>query len=204
METDKMADETKTKRAEKTKRIFLAPDADGNLADIGRNPRVDIQEFTFTDVASGENLKVTQADLFGTEVDVSKIKPAGVLCAWFGLKVNLGNAFGGKNASFEDVLGRLEHILDGEWSEGAGESGPRKTLLAEAIVRVKKEAGEDRTIDEIAAKLAAMDNEQRKALQSDPKVAYHYAVIQDERKKARLKELKKAAGEAETSALADF
>lgn len=194
-----MADETKTKRAEKTKRIFS--NADGE--DLGRNPSMEVAKFAFTDVKGGETVEVTRDQLFGTDVDVSKIKPAAVMCAWFGLKVNLGNAFGGKNATFEGVLARLEMILDGEWSEGAGESGPRKTILAEAMLRFKTEAGEERTIEQMTAALAAMTKEAKAEIRSHPAIALHYEQIVEENRKAKLKKLKAEAKEADTAGL-DF
>ncbi len=192
-----MADEKSTKRVEKTKRIF----ANEAGEDLGRNPSVEIAKFTFTDVQGGESVEVSREDLFGKDVDVSKIKPAAVLCAWFGLKVNLGNAFGGKNATFEGVMSRLEMILDGEWSEGAGESGPRKTILAEAMLRFKTEAGEERTIEQMSTALAGMTKEAKAEIRSHPAIALHYEQIVEENRKAKLKKLKAEAKEADTSAL---
>lgn len=193
-----MSDESK--RTPKTERLFL--NAEGE--DLGRNPSVDCATFRFKDMTSGDAIEVSRADLFGSD-DVSGIKPAGVLAAWFGLKTNLGNAYGGAKGEdpMEPVRARLELILDGEWSEGKGEGGPRKTLLAEAIVRAKAEEGVERTIEQAVEFLASKTKDEKAAIAKDAKVAYHYAAIQDEQRRERLKKLKAAAKDAGGTAL-DF
>ena len=189
-----MADETKTKRAEKSKRIFIQPDGSHSV-----KPTVETTAFQYIEMPTGDMLEVSAKELFGAATDMNKVAPGAILSAWFGLKTNLGNAHGGKDSTMEDVRARHEFIMSGEWSEGAGEKGPRKTILAEAFVRAKAEAGEEISMADAIAKISALSKENKAKLSEDARVALQYEEILAERRKAKMKELKAAVKDASGS-----
>lgn len=193
-----MADE-KSKRTAKSIRKFL----DEAGTDLGRDPSVLCARMVFTETATGDSVEVSQEDLFG-DVDVSTLKPSGVLSAWFGIKTNLGNAYGGKEATMEAVRARREMILDGEWSEGAGESGPRKTILAEAFLRAKAGAGIELSIEDCIAKVSSLDKEGKATLKEHAVVAFHYEEVVAEQRKEKLKKLRAAMKADDVTDVADL
>ena len=122
----------------------------------------------------------------------------------FGFMTVLGNTIGKKDSSFEDLLARDETFQAGEWAE-AGESGPRISVLAQAIVRAAKGEGRELTIEAVSEKLKAMDEAARKGMKDDPAIALAFAEIQQEAAKERVKALKAAAPKGgKSSALSAF
>lgn len=89
-----------------------------------------------------------------------------------------------------------KQLLAGEWtSRGEGGGGSRRTVLAEAIAQVK---GLD--VDEVAAKLADLDDETKKGLRKNPRVKAAIADINAKRAEAKAQ----AAGKEAEGAADDF
>lgn len=100
-----------------------------------------------------------------------------------GLSQKLGDSYsqakGNLNYAFAECEGVAEALKRGEWNRrGGGKAG--QGILAEAIARL---TGKD--VAEVAALLAAKDDEARKALRKDPRVAAEIKAIELERAKAK-------------------
>lgn len=120
----------------------------------------------------------------------------------FGFVTVLGNTIGKKDSNFDDLLARDEVFMAGEWAE-AGESGPRISILAQAIVRAAKSAGKELDLEKVTEKLKAMDDAARKSMKDDPAIAVAFAEIQAEAAKERAKQAKAKLKEAGGSSLLD-
>lgn len=120
----------------------------------------------------------------------------------FGFVTSLGNTVGKKDADFEDLLARDEVFMAGEWAE-TGEGGPRISILAQAIVKAAAAKGLEKSLEDVTAKLKAMDDAARKSLKDDPAIALAFADIQLERAKENRKAMLAASKEAGPSSALD-
>lgn len=99
--------------------------------------------------------------------------------------------------AIEAITARGVKLLAGEWSgRGSGGSGPRMTVLAEAVAAVK-----GMEIEDVIAKLETMDDETKKKLKAHPAVAAKMAEITAKR---AAEKAKKAKGDAKEAGELDF
>ena len=75
--------------------------------------------------------------------------------ALFGIKVGVGNAFGGKNGeeAFELAESRFETFKDGKWSEGR-QVGPRDSDVILAFIAAKAAMDQELEIEVVRARCA--------------------------------------------------
>ena len=100
-----------------------------------------------------------------------------------GLSQKLGDSFSQAKGNLDYAFAECESVAEalkaGEWNRrGGGKAG--QGILAEAIARL---TGKD--VAEVTALLAAKDDEARKALRKDPRVAAEIKAIELERAKAK-------------------
>ena len=122
--------------------------------------------------------------------------------AGFGLLTTVCNAFGGENDPYEareKALARLETIADdGKWA-AERQTGPRVTLLVEAVAMVQSERTGEAVTEEwkkaFAGKLKAEEIDQ-KQLQANPKIRAALEQIKAERAAEAAKKAAAAAQDA--------
>jgi hypothetical protein len=190
----KMATETETSKARKTERAYF-----NAAGEETKRPTADTIGFRIKDTGPGNTGQELRRKFEEYKESIQNCAKA------FGFMTVLGNTIGKKDSSFEDLLARDETFMAGEWAE-AGESGPRISVLAQAIVRAAKSEGRELTVDAVSEKLKAMDDAARKSMKDDPSIALAFAEIQQEAAKERVKALKATAKEngGKSSALANF
>lgn len=107
--------------------------------------------------------------------DLNKIPPEiQQRLAMHGLSQKLGDSYAGVDASeaFEKASAVLEDLTAGNWSTRVAASGPRTTQLAEALAEVT-----GKSVEEAAAKLEEMDDDQKKDLRKHPHIKAALATI---------------------------
>ena len=118
------------------------------------------------------------------EIDVDKL-PTEIRARAIvhGIMQKLGDSYAGADGP-SDGYDRCRSIADaitaGNWNQGRTATGG--TLLVEALAKVAK-----RTVEEAAAVLAEMEDDQRKAVSNHPDIKAAMAVIRAERAKADAK-----------------
>ena len=124
------------------------------------------------------------------------------LLAWHGLKQLMGDARAseakvGAEATHESLSARLERMDGGDWVKEGEAAGPRVTLILEAVVRVKAEAGDEMDESRIAAaKEKLKDKAVRESTLAHLAYKAAYETIKAERQQARAKvAAEKAAAE---------
>lgn len=186
-----MANETEDpKKARKTERAYF-----NAAGEETKRPTKDTVGFRIKDTSEPNGRTLTRK--FAEYGDAIRN------CAMaFGFVTVLGNTIGKKDSNFDDLLARDEVFMTGEWAE-AGESGPRISILAQAIVKAAKGAGKELDIEKVTEKLKSMDDAARKSMKDDPAIAAAFAEIQLEAAKERAKTAKAALKDAGGSSLLD-
>lgn len=175
-----------SKRARVTETTYLDGSGD-KVTDIRKAAGVHIV------VKGGGELTITEGELPAEVANAAK---------WFGLQTKLTNTLGaavkkfGPSEAFDGMAGLWETMQNGEWSQrGAGEGGPRISLLVEAAENVFRDAGEsDEFVGAIRDQIKAMDEDQRKAFAENKKIKAEVERLKAERAAERAR---KAAAEAE-------
>lgn len=184
-----MADDSE-KKARKTERAYF-----NEAGEETKRPTKDSVGFRIKDTSETNGRELRRR--------FSEYPAAIATCAMaFGFVTVLGNTIGKKDSNFDDLLARDEVFMAGEWAE-AGESGPRISILAQAIVRAAKSAGKELDLDKVTEKLKGMDDAARKSMKDDPAIAAAFAEIQLEQAKERAKNAKAALKDAGGSSLLD-
>ena len=116
------------------------------------------------------------------------------ILAWHGLSQKLGDAYAGAEKSTstpEDLLrGVLEQLVAGDWVRKGEGTGPRVSLITEAVVRAKVAAGVDfATIDQGALSERLKVKKLRDRAMATPQVAAEYENIKAERATERARKL---------------
>lgn len=122
--------------------------------------------------------------------------------AWHGLKQLIGDSRAdevkkGAEAIHDGLLARLERLLGGDWVKEGERAGPRPTLLAEAVIRVLRERGDD--VDEARAESIReklKDKAVRESTMANATYAAMFEKIKAERQAERAKDAAKKAKEA--------
>lgn len=116
--------------------------------------------------------------------------------AWHALSQKIGDAYANSGGDIDwaeaQAIATHQMMVDGDWtrrreSDGVG----RATDLAHAIAEVK-----DTDIASVTQALAAKSKEERKVLETHPKVAAIIARLREERARAKREELASAADDA--------
>lgn len=179
--------ETKKARREVTKKALF--DRDGNETKDYRKAH------TFQlEIIGADTIRVSPADEFSAEVQNAAMI--------FGTNLVLTNTLGGMAAedAWEAAQGRLETLLSGEWADRKGGSGPRLSLLSEAIVAVFAAKGQTKEVGAIKEKLLGMSPEAREKWASEPNVKAEMERIKAEAAAKRAqaaREAAEAAGQTE-------
>ncbi len=186
-----MATETDTdKKSRKTERAYF-----NAAGETSKRPTKDTIGFAIKDISETNGRSLRRA--------FDEYPPAIRNCAMaFGFVTVLGNTIGKKDSSFDDLLARDEVFMAGEWADTA-ESGPRISVLAQAVVRAAKGQGKDYQLDKVTERLKSMDDAARKSMKDDPAIAAAFAEIQLEAAKARAAETKKALKDSGGSSVLD-
>lgn len=153
---------------------------------ISREVNAEAGAVTFTVTESGASLTCALAEL----PDDVKVR-----LMLHGLNAKVGDSAADKNTdALEKMTGVWDSLKAGEWTQrGGGESGPRITILAEALARVR-----DRTVEDAVAYLADQDEEKVKAIRKVPEIEAAMKAIRAERAAAAAKAASKAAKGAES------
>lgn len=118
----------------------------------------------------------------GTEIvrQVEQFSP-GVIraAALFGLVTVATNAMGGLSADdAEDaLLARIETLDNGEWTSRTGATGPRISMLADALVAAKAADGEEISVADATAYLKSLSDAERKDLSEVAEVKAEYSAL---------------------------
>jgi len=168
---------------------------------IDRKLDLAVGSVTFTNLENGETATHSVDDVFGSGAwEMLKALKNGEMAQR--AMLHSLNAFGGDAAADKTIdaivaiNARVQSVKDGNWTmKGSGGGGPHPTVLAEAIAKVK---GLD--VDEVAAKLADLDDETKKGLRKNPRVKAAIAEINAKRAKDKAK----AAGKEAEGAADDF
>ena len=129
--------------------------------------------------------------------------------ALFGIKVGVGNAFGGKSGEEAYDLGetRFETFKAGNWAEGR-QIGPRDSDVILAFIAAKAAMDQELDIEDVRPRFAAdyegEDKLDAKEVAKYPQVKEHIDRIRLERQQARADKSKEAAKSADDSALAEL
>ncbi len=162
---------------------------------IHRDKDNDGGKVTFTVLESGEVLECNVGEIFPGFKDLSSVAKR---LAVHAVNAKVGDsAADPKEPAYEAMKTTWDQLVAGEWStrgEG-GAGGARVTVLAEAIAQVK---GLD--VADVAARLAELDDDTKKGLRKNAKVAAAIATIQAAKAKAKAK----AAGKEAEGAEDDF
>ena len=133
-------------------------------------------------------------------VDLSKFpKEIVQAAAWHGVAQKIGDSYAGSETvdeAVERAQTMLENLEGGTWVATRTAAGPRPSLLVDAIVAAKTEAGQEVDPVAIAQKLKDQPDLKKNALQN-PVIKSHYDKIKAERAAAKAKESAKEARGAE-------
>lgn len=133
----------------------------------------------------------TQEEL---SVDINDI-PAEVISrlAMHGLSQKLGDSYAGADGSecFARANGVAGDLKDGNWSTRVAASGPRTTQLAEALA-----AATGKTLEEAAAKLETLDEDEKKGLRAHPQIKVELAKIKATKAQEAAEKAQASAGDA--------
>lgn len=144
-----------------------------------------------TKTIEGDVLTITFEDGNVLTVDINNI-PSEIQTrlAMHGLSQKCGDSYAGAEA--EEAFGKAEAVAkdlqEGNWSTRVAAAGPRTTQLAEALA-----AATGKSIEEAAAKLETLDDEQKKGLRAHPQIKGELAKIKAAK---AAKAAEKAAAEA--------
>jgi len=188
----------KAKKPTVCKKVYVTPDGEGQHY----SPEAVGHEFRF---GNGKTIAV----------DVTKF-PTNIQTAfmWHGMSQKLGDAYAGSpDESISDKIEKfetlLERLMDGEWTKGReGASGPRTSLIFEAVVNVLTAKGDEPDDDrkaEIREKLK--DNDTRKRTLANAAYKAEYDKLQADRAAERAKASAakaKAADDDEADEAPDF
>lgn len=154
---------------------------------IDRKKDFDAGVVTFTVLDNGEQLVCNLADV-APGFDKMPAITRHLLVHAVNAKVG-DSAADPKEAAMVAMITTWDQLVKGEWSaRGEGTGGARVTVLAQAIAKVK-----DKTVEEVAARLAELDDDTKKGLRKNPRVAAAIAEINADRAKAKAKASKKSA-----------
>lgn len=155
----------------------------------------------------GQSIQGDVAKLGGTPTDGGFVVPFGsvaMMALLHGINQKIGDAASGAkgdaDAAYESCLTTAEQVMSGEWNKKreAGE-GTRPSLVVEAVIRVKEEAGMEVDRAATIAKYTGKDAEAtRKAALANPKVKAAYEAIRAEAAQKRAADAAAKAG-AETN-----
>lgn len=139
-------------------------------------------DFTFAD---GSVMSANLSEL--SEDMVTKL-------ALHGLSQKVGDSYSGEDAANCQTIAEktFETLQKGEWSSrSGGGAGPRISQLAEALARVT-----GKEVQECVAKIAEMDDDQKKDLRAHPQIKATIAEIKLEKAQA---DAEKSAADADSS-----
>lgn len=108
-------------------------------------------------------------------VDINELPPEIVSrLAMHGLSQKAGDSYAGADEGecYDKASGVVEDLKKGEWTSRVAASGPKATQLAEALA-----AATGKTIEEAAAKIESLDDEQKAALRKHPQIKVKLAEI---------------------------
>ena len=133
-------------------------------------------------------------------VDLSKF-PKDIIsaAAWHGVAQKIGDSYAGSETvdeAVERAQTMLENLEGGTWVATRTAAGPRPSLLVDAIVAAKQEAGQEVDPVAVAQKLKDQPDLKKNALQNAA-IKMHYDKIKAERAAAKAKESAKEAKGAE-------
>lgn len=113
----------------------------------------------------------------------------------YGISQKFGDSYAGAESPDEAVetfLATVEQVKSGEWTVRRGGGGAaRITMLVEALARVT-----GKTEEEAQAKIATLDDDEKKDLRTHPQIAAVLEEIKLDRQKAKLEKAKEAAADA--------
>jgi hypothetical protein len=156
------------------------------MADRKVTKTVDDEKGTITfEFATGET-EVVDVSKFGAPIQKNLLL--------HGASQKLGDSYSGEDADkcHAIFMGTLKNLEDGNWSIRTGGGGAQRiSQLAEALSRA---AGEP--VEACVAKLATMDDDEKKAVKAHPAIAAALAEIKLEKAKADADKLKAELGDA--------
>jgi len=115
--------------------------------------------------------------------------------ALHGLSQKLGDSYAGAKDQAQELVANVwKNLTDGNWSV-RGEGGTRVTQLARALVRKLKAAGKEITEADAAEKIAELDDDAKKALNSACAVEIAAIKAEDAKVAAEKAAAKAASGE---------
>jgi hypothetical protein len=153
-------------------------------------------------------VRVTFGNGYTDDVVIGDLSKEILACAvQQGLAIKLQRSFASAKGSVEDAIESFltvkENLLSGTWASKREGSGPRLSILSEAIKAALEGDGQtvdDKRMADIVAKLA--DDDKREAAMANPKVKAHYESIRAARAAERAASaMKEAEG---SSAALDF
>ena len=156
---------------------------------IDRKFDVATGDVTFTVVDTGATLIVNASELSG-EIHTRMLM--------HGLNAKVGDSAGSPDSdAMKELVSTWDTLKSGVWNtRGSGGSGPRVTVLAEAMFNVQKG---DLTLDQVVDKLEAMSKEKRRAIpQKYAKVKAEVEAIKTKRATEKSKAATKAAKDDES------
>jgi hypothetical protein len=117
--------------------------------------------------------------------------------ALFGIKVGVGNSFGGKQGeeAFELAESRFETFKAGNWAEGR-QVGPRDSDVILAFVAAKADMDQELTVEDCRARFADDGDLDSKEIAKYPQVKAHIDRIRLERLQARAAKSQEEASKA--------
>lgn len=159
---------------------------------IDRTVDVDKASVVF-EVLSGPDKgnKITcGVDTIGLQVDTfKKLPPMTQRCILHGLNAKVGDSAADPTEVASDVMKDvMQQLKSGQWASRTAGSGPRTTILIEALKVLTKQ-----TDEAIEKRLDSMSDEEVKALKAQPNVASEMKSIEAKRAVERAAEAKKAA-----------
>lgn len=155
----------------------------------------------------GQSIIGNVEKLGGKPADGGYMVPFGsvaMMALLHGINQKIGDAASGAkgdaDAAYEACLTTAEQVMSGEWNKKReGGEGTRPSLVVEAVLRVKQEAGLPVNREETIAKYTGKDAEAtRKAALANPKVKAAYEAIRLEAQQRRAAEAAKKAGATPT------
>lgn len=181
-----------------------------------RGKRVDVT-LTYADGSTGKTVRADavsiEFDFLGTEqkrvIDLTKIPESSRLCAFvFGVRQKGQNTYA--NAKEEGIETKLEQfdtvvelLMAGNWVQEGEKTGPRLTVILEAVVAAKLNAGLEMGDDAVAdLREKLKDKTFRDGVKANLDVKAEMERISSERSAARAKKAKDKAKGSDLDALA--
>jgi len=155
-------------------------------------------------------LTVSFANGTKDRINIDELSSEILACATLqGLAIKLQRSFASAKGDVEKAVEAFEtvkdNLLNGIWAEKGEGSGPRVSILAEAVEAVLTEAGQTVDADRRASIIEKLKDEAtREKTKKDPKVNAHYERIKAARAAEKAAKAQEAAGAADTSLLESF